>query len=739
MTDAEAMEQDGLVPTTEAMYEAIEAIYVEAQDAQKAPLPQDQLDSCINVLEALAGALPEQRTLYTTDDSEVILEQTATCLAWEDAVHVKTIKALLGDPKEGTRRLDKWTCVTEPHGLASMWTAESGEKMLVYAAGEGGRVGGWHMENKSQEVETMSAHIERPEVLKVLSRKLGVLPKDEEKRMTVLRAQQSSIIKALSFAMGETEEVWEEFKFPKLMASLTGKATNAAQSAQYTLKRKTEHKSEIHLKELNVKKLDEHQRKPGGTGRGALDRDKLLLATGKPGGGIGRALLSFEEATGSRPSIAIMGMHLCAGDKLVRNHEEGVACVKAMRRTARLLPPGLRAKRVGEKLCERLVLREEEQCPLFTVWSVKLGKLAPCEMGRGCRGSLGSCRQGRWAERGTHLPQDVLALKAEWEAEERTAAEERMQEGMLQERAVSRAYVTAKRTAAEADLFSPDGPRRSPRHGGGKGGEGKGGGGGKGGEARGGGGKGAGGKGGGGKGNGQPFQFGSNGGRGAAAPSAKPPFRLEIGGGRGAATSSATATLSSQEAAERPAAKRAEEAGANVVATAATVLEGDAVARYLLGLPPAEETAGGGAAAQAAASGAPAGENVTSKEETGGAAVPQGRAETTGGAAAAASEELEEDDEMEEEDEEEALDGVPPEVLGAGASSPSPTDMELYAATMEEEGRKSAGRSSKGKRGTAGPGSAGAGGKPPPTPIPMGAPPIAKTRKSSPRNNKKGK
>jgi hypothetical protein len=113
MTDAEAMEQDGLVPTTEATYEAIEAIYVEAQDAQKTPLPQDQLDTCINVLEALAGALPEQRTLYTTDDSEVILEQTATCLAWEDAVHVKTIKALLGDPKEGTKRLDKWTCVTE--------------------------------------------------------------------------------------------------------------------------------------------------------------------------------------------------------------------------------------------------------------------------------------------------------------------------------------------------------------------------------------------------------------------------------------------------------------------------------------------------------------------------------------------------------------------------------------------------------------------------------------------------
>jgi hypothetical protein len=695
MTDAEAMEQDGLVPTTEAMYEAIEAIYVEAQDAQKAPLPQDQLDSCINVLEALAGALPEQRTLYTTDDSEVILEQTATCLAWEDAVHVKTIKALLGDPKEGTKRRDKWTCVTEPHGLASMWTAESGEKMLVYAAGEGGRVKGWHMENKSQEVETMSAHIERPEVLKVLSRKLGVLPKDEEKRMTVLRAQQSSISKALSFAMGETEEVWEEFKFPKLMASLTGKATNAAQSAQYTLKRKTEHKSEIHLKELNVKKLDEHQRKPGGTGRGALDRDKLLLATGKPGGGIGRALLSFEEATGSRPSIAIMGMHLCAGDKLVRNHEEGVACVQAMRRTARLLPPGLRAKRAGEKLCERLVLREEEQCPLFTVWSVKLGKLAPCEAGRGCRGSIGSCRQGRWVERGTHLPQDVLALKAEWEAEEKEAAEERMKEVMLQERAVSKAYVTAKRTAEEADLFSPNGPRRSPRRGGGKGGEGKGGGGGKGGEARGKGGKGAGGKGGGGTGNGQPYQPGRGGGRGAAASSST------------ARTNPFAASL------EAAAAKQVEMASAAAKSAPALIASGAA-------------DAAASSAAATVASGAPVGGNVTGEEATGEAAAPTVEnatmEEATGGAAAPVADipseaDLAESAQLEEDE----------EIL----PSPTPSQLAEWGAAIEADGVKSAG---------AGPSSGSARGRSKttpsaPTPIPMAPGGVARnTRKNSPRD-----
>jgi hypothetical protein len=609
-------------------------------------------------------------------------------------VNVKTIKALLGDPKEGTKRLDRWTCVTEPHGLAAMWTAESGEKVLVYAAGEGGRVGGWHMENKSQEVETMSAHIERPEVLKVLSRKLGVLPKDEEKRMTVLRAQQSSIIKALSFAMGETEEVWEEFKFPKLMASLTGKATNAAQSAQYTLKRKTEHKSEIHLKELNVKKLDEHQRKPGGTGRGALDRDKLLLATGKPGGGIGRALLSFEEATGSRPSIAIMGMHLCAGDKLVRNHEEGVACVKAMRRTARLLPPGLRAKRAGEKLCERLVLREEEQCPLFTVWSVKLGKLAPCEAGRGCRGSIGSCRQGRWVERGTHLPQDVLALKAEWETEEKEAAEERMQEVMLQERAVSKAYVTAKRTAAEADLFSPNGPRRSPRSGGGKGGEGKGGGG-KGGEERGKGGKGAGGKGGGGTGNGQPYQPGRGGGRGAAASSSTArtnPFAasLEAVAARQAETASAAAKSA-------PALLASGAAGVAASSAAATVASGASVGGNVTG----EEATGEAAA--------PAVENATMEEATGGAAAPV--ADIPSKADLAEITRLEEDEEI--------------------LPSPTPSQLAEWGAAMEADGVKPAG---------AGPSSGSARGRrkttpSAPTPIPMATGGVARnTRKNSPRD-----
>jgi hypothetical protein len=695
MTDTEEMEQDGLIPTTEATYDAIEAIYVEAQDAQKAPLPQEQLDTCIDELEALAGALPEQRTLYTTDDSEVIMERTATCVAWEGGANVKTIKALLGDPTMGIKKANKWTCVTEPHGLVSMWTAESGEKVLVYAAGEGRRVEGWHMENKSQEVETMSAHIEKPEVLKILSRKLGVLPKDEEKRMTVLRAQQSSIIQALSFAMGETDEVWEEYKFPKLMASMTGKATNAAQAAQYTLKRKTEHKNEIHLKELSVKKLDEQQRKPGGTGRGALDRDKLLLATGKPGGGIGRALLSFEETTGSRPSIAIMGMHLCAGDKLVRNHEEGVACVKAMRRTARLLPPGLRAKRAGEKLCERLVLREEEQCPLFTVWSVKLGKLAPCEAGRGCRGSIGSCRQGRWVERGTHLPQDVLALKAEWEAEEKEAAEERMKEVMLQERAVSKAYVTAKRTAEEADLFSPNGPRRSPRRGGGKGGEGKGGGGGKGGEARGKGGKGAGGKGGGGTGNGQPYQPGRGGGRGAAASSST------------ARTNPFAASL------EAAAAKQVEMASAAAKSAPALIASGAA-------------DAAASSAAATVASGAPVGGNVTGEEATGEAAAPTVEnatmEEATGGAAAPVADipseaDLAESAQLEEDE----------EIL----PSPTPSQLAEWGAAIEADGVKSAG---------AGPSSGSARGRSKttpsaPTPIPMAPGGVARnTRKNSPRD-----
>ena len=718
------------------IYDAIEAIYIEAHDAKHAPLEREKLEKYIDELEAMAGAKPEQRTLYTTDDSEVEPEKTATLLAWEDKedVHVKALQELLGNPTTKSRTVGTWTCVTEPHGLTSMWTAATGEKVLVYAAGEGGRVVGWHTEAQTEEVESVSANIERAEVIKVLSRKLGVLPRDPVNRMTVLRAQQDSIIQALTIAEGGDPRAprWMEFRHPKLMASATGHATTAAQSAQYTLMR-TQELRLTQLSELRVNVLDEMQRQPkDAAGQlGAIDKDKLLLVKGAIGGKTGRAYLSFEEATGTRPAIAIMGMHLCIDDKVVRNHEEGAACAKAMRRRVRPLPAGLR--QAETLLRQRLAIRRDEECPLFMVWSVKNKKLSPCEGGRGCRGSLGTCKPGRYQERGMQLPQDVLAEREKYDSEESAAQERRMTEQIRAEQAVAEAHVGAKRTAEEAALTSPTGPRRSPRR------DGKGGGG-KGGEARGGGGKGVGGKGGGGKGNGQPFQVGSNGGRGTAAPSAKPPSRFGIGGGRGAAAPSATATLSSQEAAERPAAKRAEEAGENVVATAATVPESDAVARYLLGLPPTEETAEGGAAAQAAASGAPAGENVTSKEATGGAALPQGRAGKTGGAAAAASEELEEDDEMEEEDEEEALDGVPPEVLGAGASSPSPTDMELYTAVMEEEGKKSAGRSSNGKKGTAGPGSAGAGGKPPPTPIPMlGASSIAKTRKSSPRNNKKGK
>jgi len=146
----EAMETDDKASalhrvTTTGIYDAIEAIYIEAHDAKHAPLEREKLEKFIDELEAMAGAKPEQRTLYTTDDSEVETERTATLLAWEDKddVHVKALQELLGNPTTKSRTVGTWTCETEPHGLTSMWTAATGEKVLVYAAGEGGRVVGW--------------------------------------------------------------------------------------------------------------------------------------------------------------------------------------------------------------------------------------------------------------------------------------------------------------------------------------------------------------------------------------------------------------------------------------------------------------------------------------------------------------------------------------------------------------------------------------------------------------------
>lgn len=708
----EAMETDDKASalhrvSATGIYDAIEAIYIEAHDAKHAPLEREKLEKFIDELEAMAGAKPEQRTLYTTDDSEVEPEKTATLLAWEDKedVHVKALQELLGNPTTKSRTVGTWTCVTEPHGLTSMWTAATGEKVLVYAAGEGGRVVGWHTEAQTEEVESVSANIERAEVIKVLSRKLGVLPRDPVNRMTVLRAQQDSIIQALTMAEGGDPRAprWMEFRHPKLMASATGHATTAAQSAQYTLMR-TQELRLTQLSELRVNVLDEMQRQPkDAEGQlGAIDKDKLLLVKGAIGGKTGRAYLSFEEATGTRPAIAIMGMHLCIDDKVVRNHEEGAACAKAMRRRVRPLPAGLR--QAETLLRQRLVIRKDEECPLFMVWSVKNKKLSPCEGGRGCRGSLGTCKPGRYQERGMQLPQDVLAEREKYDSEESAAQERRMTEQIRAEQAVAEAHVGAKRTAEEAALTSPTGPRRSPRR------DGKGGGG-KGGEARGGGGKGVGGKGGGGKGNGQPFQLGSYGGRGAAAPSAKPPFQFGTGGGRGAAASRATATLSSQKAAERPAA---------ATSAAAPIASGaeSAAASGAAGAPIASGAEGETASSAAAtiASGMPVGGNVTSEEATGEAAAPAVEnatmEEATGGAAAPVADTLSEED----------LKKIAQLENEENPTSPTPSQLAEWA--LVASGVKSAG---------GGPSSGGTGGKHKTTPIPMGG--AAKgSRRSSPRN-----
>ena len=564
---------------------------------------------------------------------------------------------------------------------------------------------GWHTEAQTEEVESVSANIERAEVIKVLSRKLGVLPRDPVNRMTVLRAQQDSIIQALTMAEGGDPRAprWMEFRHPKLMASATGHATTAAQSAQYTLMR-TQELRLTQLSELRVNVLDEMQRQPkDAEGQlGAIDKDKLLLVKGAIGGKTGRAYLSFEEATGTRPAIAIMGMHLCIDDKVVRNHEEGAACAKAMRRRVRPLPAGLR--QAETLLRQRLVIRKDEECPLFMVWSVKNKKLSPCEGGRGCRGSLGTCKPGRYQERGMQLPQDVLAEREKYDSEESAAQERRMTEQIRAEQAVAEAHVGAKRTAEEAALTSPTGPRRSPRR------DGKGGGG-KGGEARGGGGKGVGGKGGGGKGNGQPFQLGSYGGRGAAAPSAKPPFQFGTGGGRGAAASRATATLSSQKAAERPAA---------ATSAAAPIASGaeSAAASGAAGAPIASGAEGETASSAAAtiASGMPVGGNVTSEEATGEAAAPAVEnatmEEATGGAAAPVADTLSEED----------LKKIAQLENEENPTSPTPSQLAEWA--LVASGVKSAG---------GGPSSGGTGGKHKTTPIPMGG--AAKgSRRSSPRN-----
>ena len=166
------------------IYDAIEAIYIEAHDAMDTPLAPEKLEGFINELEAMAGAKPEQRTLNTADDSEVEIGRTATILAWvdKDDVHVKTIQELLGNPMTKSRTVGTWKCVTEPHGLTSMWTAATGEKVLVYAAGEGKRVVGWSTEEKDEEFESVGVTIEKAQADGQRKKIMYAVDKDGEVR-----------------------------------------------------------------------------------------------------------------------------------------------------------------------------------------------------------------------------------------------------------------------------------------------------------------------------------------------------------------------------------------------------------------------------------------------------------------------------------------------------------------------------------------------------------------------------
>ena len=125
-----------------------------------------------------------------------------------------------------------------------------------------------------QEEESVSTGVRRTQILKLVTRKLGVLPSDPTARMTILKEQERSIIHGLHIMEGGgTTYKWEPLRAPKLYGA--GEETrNAAQAALITLRRTTAGD----IKSLDFNNLDRAQREreaANGT-RGRIN-NKLLV------------------------------------------------------------------------------------------------------------------------------------------------------------------------------------------------------------------------------------------------------------------------------------------------------------------------------------------------------------------------------------------------------------------------------------------------------------------------------
>ena len=487
----------------------VEAIMFEAYGEGMQALSPREIEERAELMERVLQINPESRENFSQMPSELDEEAMAMVLEYDESAHVGAVKKYLAvdvKPEHQRTFIDEINAATVAieearlkaeeaaaghagerrqlavvrkmerveEGWACWWWMALGTKTwkaLTYAAGRGYNIdaGPGGVQSRFQQEEEQvglgseaAATGSKNQVVVVISRQLGILPRvpktrdvDEEKLMVLARAQQAALAEAFAL-MSEGGEEWEELRAPKPERPKNDAARKAYNAIRYTMRRK----SAGQTTRFDLKKLDDAQRSepeaPGQRGK----EDKKMMPIGAAGGKTVKAMLTFARGKSGQQAVKVLGMHPCAGGMLVVDHAADAVCIEEMRLSARVLPAALQPAQ--KQMEDDLGLLPEEGCPLFGVWSIKKGILSPCAApgggpGSGCKGSIGSCRPGRWHARGMRLPEAAQEMKDAWVARELRDKEQAAADGRQAEQRKTKLSFSPRRS-----------PRQEEKRGGGK-------------------------------------------------------------------------------------------------------------------------------------------------------------------------------------------------------------------------------------------------------------------------------
>ena len=425
---------------------------------------QERLDA-LDSLEAFCGFDPSWRISSTVGSSEIDENNKALYVDWKSDKHVHCVKQMLPLKDADFGEDDAFASVTAiAQGFGAIWKLQTGERLILYAGGEGTRIKeeevpmakfGYEDEEEFESVKV--EFIDKRQIITVVSRRLGLMPKEEEARMELLRKQQESVIRGFMIMEGldnsNGSPMWEEHRAPRLLA-LSKDQENVAQAALYTLMRTTKDS----VSTLDAKKLEGVQLQPKDSdGRRKVKKGEGVLTVGGVRGTTKQEVMSFEKGgDGSRPEIVWMGHHRCREGHLMQNHPPSEPCMAEVDQRTRKLTPMLQA--AADLMVRRLAIPASKQCPMFNMWSIKNGELSPCPWTGGCMKTMECCSEERWVERGTALPRDVCVSIDAYKEQKRSELRMKDEQKRAEERNKRKATVEV---AGEGN--PPKQQRRSPR------------------------------------------------------------------------------------------------------------------------------------------------------------------------------------------------------------------------------------------------------------------------------------